>query len=98
MAMVARNYQEVDPDLFYPRIDIAGEKSGITGMEFPLLNYLMYLVGLVFGQNAWHGRLVNIIVSSFGVFYFFKCLSLFFNRNRALLCIICFTLIIVVFV
>ena len=45
--MVARNFLEVDSNILYPRINIAGEKSGITGMEFPLLNYL-YLSLIIF--------------------------------------------------
>ncbi|MFM6983581.1 MAG: hypothetical protein ACKOXF_05580, partial [Chitinophagaceae bacterium] len=44
VTMVARNFTEDGAHLLYPKIDIAGEKSGITGMEFPVLNYLIYLV------------------------------------------------------
>ena len=36
VTMVARNFVEVDNNILYPRIDIAGEKTGITGMEFPI--------------------------------------------------------------
>ena len=32
VTMVARNFLEVDNDVLYPRVDIAGEKTGITGM------------------------------------------------------------------
>ena len=42
VTMVARNFLEVDNNIFYPRVDFAGDKTGITGMEFPLLNYMIY--------------------------------------------------------
>lgn len=71
VTMVARNFFETDANIFYPRIDIAGEKSGITGMEFPLLNYLIYLVSLIFGYDHWYGRLINLLVSSAGVYAFY---------------------------
>ncbi len=83
VAMVARNFLETDANILYPRIDIAGEKSGITGMEFPLFNYLIYLVSLVFGYEHWFGRMINLIVSSFGAWYFFKVVSRFFNSKIA---------------
>ncbi len=83
VAMVARNFLEVNANIFYPRIDVAGDKSGITGMEFPLLNYLIYLFSLVFGYEHWYGRLINLIVSSFGIWYFFKLVIKFFSKPIA---------------
>ncbi len=71
VSMVARNFFETDANILYPRIDIAGEKSGITGMEFPLLNYLIYIVSLIFGYDHWYGRLINLLVSSAGVYAFY---------------------------
>lgn len=35
--MIARNFVEGRANLFYPVIDIAGEKTGIIGTEFPFL-------------------------------------------------------------
>ncbi len=68
--MPARNFLEVDANIFYPRIDIAGEKTGITGMEFPLLNYIIFLQAKIFGYAHWYGRLINLIVSSVRLFIF----------------------------
>lgn len=75
--MVARNFYERDANILYPAVDVAGEKSGIVGCEFPILNYLIYIVSLFFGYESWYGRLINLIISSFGVFFFFKLI-----RNR----------------
>jgi 4-amino-4-deoxy-L-arabinose transferase-like glycosyltransferase len=83
VAMVARNFVEVDNNILYPRIDIAGEKTGITGMEFPLLNYLIYLVSLVFGYTHWYGRLINLVFSSFGLWFFFRLIQKYFNKKIA---------------
>ncbi len=83
VAMAARNFAESDNNILYPRIDIAGEKSGITGMEFPLLNYLIYLMSVVFGYDHWYGRLINLIVSSFGLWYFFRLVKLHFSEQVA---------------
>ena len=83
VTMVARNFLEIDPNIFYPRVDMAGELSGITGMEFPLLNYLIYLVSLIFGYDHWYGRLINLIISSVGIWCFFDLLKHYFNKKVA---------------
>lgn len=81
--MVARNFYETDPNILYPRVDFAGNKSGITGMEFPLLNYLHYIFCLVFGYSHWYGRLINLTVSSLGVLFFNKIVRRYFNGETA---------------
>ena len=83
VTMVARNFMEVDNNILYPRIDIAGEKTGITGMEFPVFNYLIYLFSLLLGYEHWFGRLINLIVSSFGAWYFYKIIFRHFNQKVA---------------
>lgn len=83
VCMVARNFVEVDANPFYPRVDMAGEKTGITGMEFPLLNYLVYLVSELFGYQHWYGRLINLVVSSFGLWYFYRLIKTNFTEATA---------------
>lgn len=83
VTMVARNFYETSPDILYPRVDFAGDKSGITGMEFPVLNYLIYLVSLVFGYSHWYGRIINLIISSIGVLFFYKIINKYFDKNVA---------------
>ncbi|MEC8738868.1 MAG: glycosyltransferase family 39 protein [Bacteroidota bacterium] len=85
VSMVARNFLEVSNNIFYPRIDFAGDKTGITGMEFPFFNYLIYLFSRAFGYDHWYGRLINLMVSSTGIFYFFKLLKLVWNKKLAFL-------------
>ncbi|MFH1118714.1 MAG: glycosyltransferase family 39 protein [Bacteroidota bacterium] len=81
--MVARNFLTIDANMLYPRIDMAGEKTGIIGTEFPLLNYLIYLVSKIFGYNHWYGRLINLIVSSLGTFAFYRIAKKLFNESTA---------------
>ena len=81
--MVSRNFLEVDSSFFYPRIDENQGSTGIIGMEFPLLNYLHFLVALLFEYDHWYGRLINLIISSIGIFYFYKTLRLIFTEKMA---------------
>jgi len=81
--MIARNFLEHHANLFYPQIDMAGNQSGIAGAEFPFFNYLIYGVAKIFGYAHWYGRLINLIVSSFGLFYFFKIVKSLINKQIA---------------
>lgn len=81
--MVARNFLETDANIFYPRVDMAGEKTGITGTEFPLFNYLIYLVSFVFGYAHWYGRLINLFISSMGIWYFYSLIRKYFDPDIA---------------
>lgn len=83
VTMVARNFAETDNNILYPRIDIAGEKTGITGMEFPVFNYIIYLLSVLFGSEHWYGRLINLMVSSFGLWYFYRLVKIHFNEQIA---------------
>ena len=83
VTMVARNFLEEDNNILYPRIDIAGEKTGITGMEFPLLNYGIYLTAEIFGYQHWYGRLINLIISSLGLWFFYLLLLRYFSKDTA---------------
>jgi 4-amino-4-deoxy-L-arabinose transferase-like glycosyltransferase len=82
--MVARNFVEVNNNIFYPQIDITSGKSGIIGMEFPLLNYFHYLLATLFGYEHWYGRLINLIISSLGIFFYSKIIEQWTNRKTAL--------------
>lgn len=82
--MVARNFLEIDPNILYPRVDETQGGTGIIGMEFPSLNYVHFLFSKFFGYEHWYGRLINLIVSSLGILYFFKIIRRFFNHKHAL--------------
>lgn len=81
--MVARNFLETDSNILYPRIDDNHGTTGIIGMEFPALSYLIYLLSLIFGYGHFYGRLINLIVSSVGIYYFYLLLLRFINSKTA---------------
>lgn len=81
--MIARNFLEIDTNILYPRIDMDGNKTGIIASEFPFYNYLIYLTAKLFGYAHWYGRLINLIISSIGIFYFYKLLKRFFKEELA---------------
>ncbi|WP_333818857.1 ArnT family glycosyltransferase [Ohtaekwangia sp.] len=81
--MIARNFYEHNANILYPTVDVAGDKSGIVGCEFPLLNYIVYLISLVFGYDHWYGRIVVLLFSSLGVFFFHRLIRKYFGESVA---------------
>jgi hypothetical protein len=83
-SMVTRNMLEEDSNLLYPRIDMqAGNPTDIVAAEFPIYNYLAYLLSLVFGYNFWISRLLNLVVSSAGVYCFYLLVRRHFTERVA---------------
>lgn len=81
--MIARNFVEGNANLLYPKIDMAGNQTGIIGSEFPFYNYLIYLVSLIFDYSHWYGRLINLTVSSIGTYFFYLLASKISNKKIA---------------
>lgn len=84
-AMVTKNLVFGEFNLLYPKMDyffIAMETtSGISPMEFPLFNALGAIVSLLFGWHDWHLRLVNLIISSLGIWYFYLLIKRYFSER-----------------
>ncbi len=80
---VARNFYTGGPDLLHPRIDENEGRSGIIGMEFPLMNAMVYVVAEMAGWDHWYGRLINLIVSSLGIWFFYLFLKKLFQPKIA---------------
>ena len=81
--MVARNFYQEDSDIFYPRINNSGENENIVAGEFPGFNYLIFLAARLFGYDHWYGRLINLLFSSAGVYFFFLLLRKYFGQKMA---------------
>jgi hypothetical protein len=81
--MIARNFYEIRANLLYPEIDYAGINSGIIGSEFPFFNYLIFLFTSGLGDAHWYGRLINLIVSSLGIYFFYLLVAKWFNKKIA---------------
>ncbi|MBX2841208.1 MAG: glycosyltransferase family 39 protein [Flammeovirgaceae bacterium] len=81
--MVARNFLEVDANFLFPRLDFNGSKDGVVGMEFPIYNYLIFLWSKVFGYSHLAGRLINLIISSIGIFCFYQIIKIYYKEKTA---------------
>ena len=81
--MIARNYYENQTSFLYPMIDMGGERSGVIGSEFPFFNWLIYLVSLPFGFEHWYGRLINLFVSSIGIYFFYRLVKVICSHKLA---------------
>ena len=81
--MVARNYFENNTSFFFPMVDETNGGSGIIGMEFPILYYIQGKLGLIFGFHAGIGRLINVLISSIGLGYFYALLLRFIPRKAS---------------
>lgn len=82
--MIARNFFENNSTFLYPMVDNAGDKTGIIATEFPLFNYLIAICSKVFGYQHWYGRLINLLVSSIGLYATYQGLKTIFNQRLAL--------------
>ena len=51
-AAVARNFALESANIFYPRVDVREDKTGITGMEFPLYQYITSLFFKAFKSDS----------------------------------------------
>lgn len=60
---VARNFHEGDMDFFTPRTDYLADSTGIAGMEFPLVNYVIALGYRAFGFSHAIGRGLVLLFS-----------------------------------
>lgn len=81
--MYARNFLQISPNIFYARVDMAGEKTGITAKEFPVFNYSIFLTAKVFGYQHWYGRLINLLISTLGIFFFYRLIKDFVHHETA---------------
>ncbi len=82
-AMIARNFYEDDANILRPTIDYSGDRSGIIGAEFPVFSYSIAMITKVTGYQHWIGRLLNLIVSTLGIYCFYLLVMQFFNRRLA---------------
>jgi hypothetical protein len=81
--MTTRNLERDDWDFMHPRTDMAGEKSGIFGAEFPLYNLICGLFNTLFGYSHAHGRIISLIFSSLAVWCFYLTLTYFESEQTA---------------
>ncbi len=77
---VAKSYLQVDPNFLEPKTVICDSREGILAQEFPLLNYIIFLLWKFFGVNNWSFRIFNLLVASIGLYYFYLIVSRLFDK------------------
>lgn len=71
-ASVAWNYYTSDTDFFHPRVNNTDNGSGITGMEFPIVQYFVSILYRFFGFHEWLYRLTTLTIFTIGAFSVFR--------------------------
>lgn len=74
-AAVARNFYEESANILLPRVDERGNTNGITGMEFPLYQYLLFLIYKIFGVKDFLGRWLSLLFSIIAIIFFLNGLN-----------------------
>ncbi len=64
-------------------VDETSGGTGIIGMEFPLMYYIQGKLGVLFGFHAGIGRLLNVLISTLGLVYFFALVRRFTSEKTA---------------
>jgi hypothetical protein len=81
--MIARNFYEGKTNILYPRVDVAGTLTGIVGSEFPVYNYSIYLLAKLFTWQHWYGRIINLLLTSIAIWFFFMIIKEYFDESSA---------------
>lgn len=85
--MVARNYYEGNTDFAHPMIDDIGVgesgSTGVVGMEFPILNFIYASIAKLVGYDHWYGRLISLILGSFGLWWFYLLMRRWRDEKEA---------------
>jgi hypothetical protein len=84
-ASIALNYSEESMDFFHPQVHDVLEGEGITGLEFPLMNYTAAIYYRLFGFNECWFRLLMWLVVSLGVWASYKIAATYLNSWAAAL-------------
>lgn len=82
-ASIALNYYQFDMNLFKPRIHKALDGEGITGLEFPLVNYSAAVLYKIFGFKELYYKLFVLFTLIFGLILFYY-LSYSFTKSYIL--------------
>lgn len=76
-ASVARNFSEDSMNILLPRVHHTKHATGITGMEFPLINYIVAVFYKLFGFNEFWYRSVMALLVFAGLFAAIRMFNLF---------------------
>lgn len=69
---VALNYYQNGMDFLKPSVHNIDNGTGITGLEFPLINYGAAILFSIFGYHEILYRILNLVIFSFGMYAAFR--------------------------
>lgn len=88
-AAITRNFYQTDANIFTPRfiyVEMRGrEAPGVTGMEFPVYQYIVSLAYRVFGAHDYIGRLFSLIFGVGAIYYAYLLVKKYYGARAALL-------------
>lgn len=83
--MVARNLLEISPNPLQATISFGqGSNPSHVAMEPGIYTSLIAISYKIFGEHNWNSRLINLLISSFGLWFFYQFLRLFWDKSAAL--------------
>lgn len=80
-ACIAWNYYNESMNFFKPRVMENRISDGVTGMEFPVINYTAALLYKIAGPHEWLYRMLMFLIVSSGVFAAFLITGFFVVRT-----------------
>lgn len=75
---VTRNFFKEDSNIFQPRVDRRGLSNGVTGMQFPLYEWILSKVYLLSGEHYTTQRSYSLVLASLSIvamFFFLKSIA-----------------------
>lgn len=82
-AMVAKNFYENGPNILYPEVDYMGPGREVSASEFHFMTSLIWSVSNIFNYDHWYGRLINLVFSTLGIWFFFLIIREWIGRREA---------------
>ncbi len=82
-ASIALNYARVNMNFFEPRVMETATKDGITPCEFPIINYSVAMLYVLFGPNTFWYRLLMWCLMGVGLWAIFDILCLWLGSTYA---------------
>lgn len=82
---VARCFYYESADFFHPRVFERGGKSGVTGMECPIYNYIIFIFMKIFGYANWYGRIISLLFGALGLYWLWRLAAVEHGRGPALM-------------
>jgi hypothetical protein len=79
---VARNFYEESMNIFKPRVDNRKLTNGVTGMQFPSMEYIFALTYHITGEQYWVARFLTWCMFIMGVLGLYAWIKIWLNHEN----------------